>query len=83
MPYDFGYTPYWNLSIDELLRKARVAETADKALQDELARRVDLLALELEEARATIKATEDELRDLRRSGVPSNCSYCGESFIDD
>lgn len=83
MSYNFGYTPYWNLSINELLNKARVVAFADKSLQNELARRVELLDYALEEANKVVFSLRDELRDLQRSGMPSNCSHCGEAFVDD
>jgi hypothetical protein len=83
MSYSFGYTPYWNLTVNELLNKAHTLVHAEKPLQNELARRLDVIIYELEEARAQLITVEDEMRELRSTGVPSNCSHCGEAFVDD
>lgn len=40
---EYDYTPYWNLSVPELLKIQRVSTKLDKELEIELARRLSAL----------------------------------------
>lgn len=40
---EYGYTPYWNLSVSELLNIQRTNAAPDKELETELARRLSRL----------------------------------------